>query len=100
MMMKIIVVTKVRKGKGNKSHSKSEAKGKNVDLSKVKCFHCHEHRHLTTNCPNKKKNKKVDGAAAGEALVLQFERDFSLITCLVSSYMGSVWHLDSDASFI
>ena len=29
----------------------------------------------------------------------QFELDFSLITCLVSSVMGSVWFLDSGASF-
>ena len=45
------LASKVRKGKGNKSHSKSEAKGKKMDLSKVMCFHCHEHGHLTTNCP-------------------------------------------------
>ena len=34
-----------------------------------------------------------------EALALQFELDFSLIACLVSSAMGSVWYLDSGASF-
>ena len=68
-------------------------------MSKVKCFHCHEHGHFTTNCPQKKKNKKVVGAAAGKALASQFELDFSLIACLVSSCMGSVWYLDSGASF-
>ena len=81
---------KARKGKGKKFPSKSEAKGKKQDLSKVKCFHCHEHGNLATNCPQKKKNKKVAGAAVGEALAWKFELDFSLITCLVSSYMGSV----------
>jgi hypothetical protein len=35
----------------------------------------------------------------GEALASQFELDFSLIACLVSSVMGSVWFLDSGASF-
>ena len=29
----------------------------------------------------------------------QFELDFSLIACMVSSMMGSVWYLDSGASF-
>ena len=29
----------------------------------------------------------------------QFELEFSLITCLVSSVMGSVWFLDSGVSF-
>jgi hypothetical protein len=88
-----------RKGKGNKFHSKCESKGKMTDLSKVKCFHCHEHGHLATNCLQKKKNKKVDGAVDGEALVLQFELDFSLISCMESSALGSVWYLDSGASF-
>ena len=62
------LATKARKGKGKKSHPKSEAKGKKQDFSKVKCFHFHENGHFTTNCPQKKKNKKVVGAAAGEAL--------------------------------
>ena len=35
----------------------------------------------------------------GEALASQFEMDFSLIVCMVSSMMGSVWYLDNGASF-
>ena len=68
-------------------------------LSKVKCFHCHEHGHFATNCPQKKKNKKAGGFAAGEALTSQFELEYSLIACMFSSALGSVWYLDSIASF-
>jgi hypothetical protein len=93
------LATKARKGKGKKFHSKSDSKGKKLDLSKVKCFHCHEHGHLATSCPQKKKNKKFVGDGAGEALVSQFELDFSLIACMVSSALGSVWYLDSGTSF-
>ena len=76
----------MKKGKGKKFHSKSESKnGKKQDMSKVKCFHCHEHGHFSTNCPQKKKNKKVRGSAAGEALASKFELEFSLIACMVSS---------------
>jgi hypothetical protein len=93
------LATKARKGKGKKIHSKSESKRNNLDLSKVKCFHCHEHGHLATNCPQKKKNKKFDGAATGEALASQFELEFSLIACMESSALGSMWYLDNDTSF-
>ena len=82
-----------------KFHSKSEFKGKKLNFSKVKCFHYHEHGHLATKYPQKKKNKKVVGAKTGEALASQFELEFSLIACMVSSVLGSVWYLDSGASF-
>jgi hypothetical protein len=90
---------KARKGKGKKFHSKSESKVKKMDLSKVKCFHCHKHGHLATNYPQKRKNKTVAGVATGKPLVSQFELDFSLITCMAASASGSVWYLDSGASF-
>ena len=65
--------TKARKGKGKKFHSKSKSKnGKNQDMSKVKCFHYHEYGHFSTNCPQKKKNKKDVGSAVGEALASKF----------------------------
>jgi hypothetical protein len=47
----------------------------------------------------KKKNKKVVGVAAGEALASQFELDFSFIACMASSALGLVWYLDSGTSF-
>lgn len=92
------LATKAKKGK-NKKASHSSMKGKKQDMSKVKCFHYHQHRHYATNCLQKKKNKQVAGSTAGEALASQFELDFSLIACLVSSVMGLVWFLDSDVSF-
>ena len=81
------LAAKAKKGKGKKFHSKSEV-GEDVkehNMSKVKCFHYHEFGHIATNCPHKKKNKMVVGAAASEALALQFELYFSLIACMVSS---------------
>eukprot|EP00253_Pinus_taeda_P002603 PITA_02603 len=92
------LAAKAKKGKSKKA-SQSGPKGKKQDMSKVKCFHCHQHGHYATYCLQKKKNKQVVGSAAGEALASQFELDFSLIACLVSSVMGSVWFLDSGASF-
>eukprot|EP00253_Pinus_taeda_P023084 PITA_23084 len=92
------LAAKAKKGKSKKA-SQSGAKGKKQDMSKVKCFHCHQHGHYVTNCPQKKKNKQAAGSAGGEALASQFELDFSLIACLVSSVMGSVWFLDSGAFF-
>ena len=65
----------------------------------MRCFHCHENEHYATNYPQKKKKKKASGSTAGEALASQFELDFSLIACMVSSEFGSVWYLDSGASF-
>ena len=39
-----------KKGK-SKKYSQSGAKGKKQDMSKVKCFHCHQHGHYATDCP-------------------------------------------------
>ena len=68
-------------------------------MSRVKCFHYHEHANYDINYPQMKKNKKDSGSAAGEALASQFELEFSLIACMVSSALGSVWYLDNGASF-
>eukprot|EP00253_Pinus_taeda_P033130 PITA_33130 len=92
------LAAKAKKVKSKKA-SQSGAKGKKQDMSKVKCFHCHQHGHYTTNCLQKKKNKQAAGSSAGEALASQFELDFSLIACLVSSVMGSVWFLDNGPYF-
>lgn len=93
------LASKEKKGKGKASHSKSDSchGGKKKDMSKVKCFHCHELGHFATDYPLKKSNKKSSGGAADKALASQFELDFTLIACMVSSMMGSVWYLDSGA---
>eukprot|EP00253_Pinus_taeda_P020075 PITA_20075 len=92
---------KAKKRKGKASHSKSDSYhgGKKKDMTKFRCFHCHELGHFATNCPLKKSKKKSLGGAEGEAFASQFELEFSLIACMVSSMMGSVWYLDSGSSF-
>lgn len=55
--------------------------------------------HCATNFPLKKSKEKSSGGAVGKAFASLFELDFSLITCMVSSRMGSVWYLDSGAYF-
>ena len=55
--------------------------------------------HYATNCPHKKSKKGSSKGSNGEALTSQFELDFSLIVCMVSSMVGCVWYLDSGASF-
>jgi len=50
-------------------------------------------------CPHKKASKNTTGGAAGEASASQFELDFTLIACMASTMMGSVWYLDNDTSF-
>jgi len=47
----------------------------------------------------KKPKKGSSDGSEGEALASQFEMDFTLITCMVSSMVGCVWYLDSGASF-
>ena len=81
---------KAKKGKGKKSYSKFETskEGKKRDMSRVRCFHYHEHGSYATNCPQKKKDKKASISAYGEALASQFEVEFSIITCIVSIAMG------------
>jgi len=62
-----VLAAKAKKGKSKKA-SHSGVKGKKQDMSKVKCFHYHQHGHYATNCPQKKKNKQAAGSAGGEAL--------------------------------
>ena len=84
----------MKKAKGKNFYSKSESKyGKKHDMSRVKCFHYHEHGHYATNCPQKKKNNKTSTSSFGEALASQFEFEFSFIECMVSTEMGSEWYM-------
>ena len=92
---------KERKGKGKISRSKSNSYhgSKKKDMTKVKCFHRHKMGHFATNSPLKKSKEKSLGGSVGEALASQFELDFFVIACLVSSVMGSVWYLDNGDFF-
>ena len=92
---------KEKKGKGKKSQSQLEfgQGGKKKDFSKIKCFHCHELRCYAMKFTPKTASKKTTGEASSEALASQFELDFTLIACMESTMMGSVWYLDSGASF-
>eukprot|EP00253_Pinus_taeda_P004315 PITA_04315 len=97
----LALVSKARKGKGKASHPKSNTShgGKKGDNYKVRCFNCHEMEHYATICPLKKSKKGSTKGSEGEALASQFEMDFTLITCMVSSMVGCVWYLDSGDSF-
>jgi len=91
----------VKKGKEKVSHSKSNSchGSKKKYMMKLKCFYCNELDQFSTNCPLKKSEKKFSRGAVGEALTSQFELDFSFISFMMSSMMGSVWYLDNGASF-
>jgi len=83
---------KAKKGKGKASHSKPKSchGDKKKDMSKVKFFHCHGLGHVSTKCFLKNSsNKPSRGVTGGEALASQFELGFALLTCMVSSMMGS-----------
>jgi len=53
----------------------------------------------STKCPHKKTSKKTSRGAISEALASQFELDFTLITCMAMTMMGSVWHLEGVSLF-
>eukprot|EP00253_Pinus_taeda_P025710 PITA_25710 len=95
------LVGKRKKVKGKKSQAKPESsqRGKKKDFSKTKRFNCDEFDHYATKHQHKKSSKKKLERVAGEALASQFELDFTLIACMASIVMDSVWYLDSSASF-
>lgn len=68
-------------------------------MSKIKCFNFHEFGHYYTKCPHKNSSKKTSGGVTYEALASQFDLHFTLITCMSNTMMGSLWYLDSGASF-
>jgi len=95
------LATKAKKGKEKVSLSKSSSSndGKKVDKSKVRCFRFHEVGHYAANFPRRKSRKGSREGSEGEALASQFELDFTLFACMVSSMVGSGWFLDSGFSF-
>ena len=55
--------------KENKANGKkSQGEVGEKDLSKIIFFHCHEHGHYATNCPQKKESMKEPTVVASEAL--------------------------------
>eukprot|EP00253_Pinus_taeda_P004565 PITA_04565 len=95
------LASKAKKGKEKVSLSKSNSSndGKKVDNSKVRCFCSHEVGHYAANFPQRKSNKGSEEGSEGEALASQFQLDFTLFACMVSSMVASGWFLDSGASF-
>ena len=95
------LVSKAKKGKEKVSLFESNSSNcwKKVDKSKVRCFRCHEVGHYAANCPHRKSKKGSGEGSKGEALASQFELDFTLFACMVSSMVGSGWFLDCGASF-
>ena len=87
------LATKAKKGKEKVSLSKSSSSndGKKVDKSKVRCFRFHEVGHYAANFPRRKSRKGSREGSEGEALASQFELEFTLFACMVSSMMGSGW---------
>ena len=55
--------------------------------------------HYATNFPKKKSKKGSGEGSEGEALASQFELDFTLFACMVSSMVGCGWFPDRGASF-
>jgi len=50
-------------------------------------------------CPHKNASKKTLGGVVAEALDSNLELEVTLIACMSSIVMGSVWYLNSSASF-
>ena len=90
------------KKKGSSGSGVTSKEKKESDLSNVKCFYCHKLGHFASQCLNKKKNKSKSKLAAStniEYFSSQFEEDFGLIACVLSSMSTSVWDVDSGMSF-
>lgn len=68
-------------------------------MFKTKCFNSYEFTNYAIKCPHKKTRKKTSRGVEGEVLASNFEIDFTLISCMVSTVMGSVWDFDSGALF-
>jgi hypothetical protein len=74
-------------------------------LSKIKCFSCHKNEHYASKCLKKKKkgNGKTQKTTSTkmqlDEFAVNFEKDFSLVSCLsTSTTTRSVWFLDNVAS--
>ena len=86
------------KGKKSRGEVDSNQEGKK-DMSKIKCFNFHEFRNYATKHQHKRSSKKTSRGVEGTTLASHFELDFTLIACMASTMMGSVWYLDSGDSF-
>ena len=87
-----------RKNKGKEKKNKDGKK--NLNVSKVMCFICHKQGHFSSQCPDRKKksNTQMAGSVEVDEFSRNFDEEFYLIACMVSTTGSSIWYIDCGAS--
>ena len=88
----------IGKSKGKEKRKKDGKK--NLNVSKVKVFYYHKQENFASHCPDKKKksNTQMAGSAEVDEFSKNFDEEFCLIACMVSTTGSSIWYIDSGAS--